>query len=84
MDGHLGFIYWQRGYLQHILGDESASEAYAVRDLTSRDLATLLDGWRGEDTELAAALGAPTDALHHMQAATRELGDIDFNAILNS
>jgi CHAT domain-containing protein/tetratricopeptide (TPR) repeat protein len=56
----------------------------AVRDLTSRDLAALLDRWRAEATDLAAALGAPVDALHDVQASTRELGDIDFNAILNS
>jgi CHAT domain-containing protein/tetratricopeptide (TPR) repeat protein len=33
MLGHLGFIYWQRGYLRHILGDEAASEAAYLRAL---------------------------------------------------
>lgn len=33
LENYLGFLYWLRGYLQHILGDEAASEAFYLRAL---------------------------------------------------
>jgi CHAT domain-containing protein/tetratricopeptide (TPR) repeat protein len=55
----------------------------AVRELTNQAVAEILDRWRIENADLAAALGSPAEAVRGAQPAARELTNQELADILD-
>jgi hypothetical protein len=56
----------------------------AVRELTSQELAALLERWNAQQHAPALALDTPAAALQGVRAIAAELADLDLRAIRDS